>query len=183
MSMTPPSSDRDQQGEPVNAAEAVSGIASGHRVFIGTGPGEPESLVEAMTARAETLRDVHVIHCLTMGEAPYVAPRFAQNFRVTTLFIAPNVREAVLEGRADFVPVFLNEAPRLFAARYPLDWALVQLSPPDRHGFCSTGVSADVTVSAIRQARHVVAEINPRMPRTLGDTMVHVERLHAMTDE
>jgi 4-hydroxybutyrate CoA-transferase len=160
----------------------VSGIGSGHRVFIGTGPSEPEGLVEALSARGGTLRDVQIVHCLTMGKAPYVAPEFAQSFRVTTLFIAPNLREAVLEGRAEFVPVFLNEAPRLFETRYPIDWALVQLSPPDRHGFCSTGVSADVTVTAIRQARHVVAEINPRMPRTLGDTMVHLERLHAITE-
>ena len=167
---------------PVRAAEAVRGIASGHRVFIGTGPAEPESLVQAMTARADALRDVHVVHALTMGAAPYAAPELAKSFRVSTIFIAPNVREAVVDGRADFVPIFLSEAPRLFADRFRPDWALVQLSPPDRHGFCSTGISGDVTVGAIRHARYVVAEINPRMPRTFGDTLVHVDRLHAITE-
>jgi acyl-CoA hydrolase len=166
----------------VSPDEAVAGIASGERVFIGTGPAEPESLVQAMTARAAALRDVHVVHCLTMGSAPYVASGMAASFRVTTLFIAPNVREAVAEGRADFVPVFLNEAPRLLADRFRPDWALVQLSPPDRHGFCSTGISGDVTVGAIRHARRVVGEINVRMPRTLGDTAVHVDRLHAIAE-
>jgi 4-hydroxybutyrate CoA-transferase len=112
----------------------------------------------------------------------YTAPEFARSFRLTTPFIGPDIREAVAEGRADFVPVYLSEAPRLFADGHPVDWALVQLSPPDRHGFCSTGVSADATLSAVRHARHVVAEINPRMPRTLGDTMIHVDRLHAITE-
>ena len=135
-----------------------------------------------MTARAGALRDVHVVHALTMGAAPYAAPELAKSFRVSTIFIAPNVREAVVDGRADFVPIFLSEAPRLFADRFRPDWALVQLSPPDRHGFCSTGISGDVTVGAIRHARYVVAEINPRMPRTFGDTLVHVDRLHAITE-
>ena len=151
---------------PVSAAEAVSGIASGERIFIGTGPAEPESLVVAMTARAAGLRDVHVVHCLTAGTAS----------------IAPNVREAVADGRVDFVPVFLHEAPRLFADRYRPDWALVQLSPPDQHGFCSSGTSGDVTVGAMRHARHVVAEINRQMPRTFGDTRIHLDQLHAITE-
>src|SRR5262245_36455506 len=166
----------------VSASEAVSGIASGQRVYIATGPAEPESLVQAMTARAETLRDVHVVQSLTSGSAPYAAPEVAKSFRGSTIFIAPNLREAVVDGRADFVPIFLSEAPRLFADRFRPDWVLVQLSPPDRHGFCSTGISGDVTVGAIRHARHVVAEINPRMPRTLGDTLVHIDRLHAITE-
>jgi 4-hydroxybutyrate CoA-transferase len=161
-----------------DAKEAVAGIRSGERVFIGTGAAEPDSLVEALTARAGTLRDVRLVHALTFGPARYVVPEHAQSFRVTTFFIAPNLREAVADGRADFVPVFLHETGRLCQ---DLDWALVQLSPPDRHGFCSTGVSADITVHAIRAARHVVAEINPRMPRTLGDTLVHVDRLAAVT--
>src|SRR5215813_2003341 len=179
---TPPTARGHSRLAPVTPAEAVAGIASGHRVFIGTGPAEPESLVQAMTARAAALRDVHVVHCLTMGTAPYAAPGLARSFQVTTLFIAANVRDGVAEGRVDFVPVFLHEAPRLFADRFRPDWALVQVSPPDRHGFCSTGISGDVTVSAIRHARRVVAEINPRMPRSYGDTAVHVDRLHAITE-
>ncbi len=165
--------------KPVTADEAVRGIRSGERVYIGTGAAEPDSLVEALTARAGSLRDVQVLQALTFGPARYVAPEHARSFRVTTFFIAPNVRGAVADGRADFVPVFLHETGRLCQN---VDWALVQLSPPDRHGFCSTGVSADITVSALRSARNVVAEINPRMPRTLGDTQVHVDRLTAVTE-
>jgi 4-hydroxybutyrate CoA-transferase len=164
------------------AAGAVAGIASGDRVFIGSGAAEPVSLVEAMTDRAPELRDVNVLHIFTMGCAPYVEPQYEPSFRHTAFFVGPNVREAVQQGRADFVPVFLTEIPKLFATRYPLDWALVQLSPPDRHGYCTVGVSADLVVSAIRNARHVVAELNPRMPRTLGDTAVHVSRLDATVE-
>jgi acyl-CoA hydrolase len=164
---------------PVTPDEAVSGIRSGERVFVGSGAAEPDSLVEALTARAGTLRDVRLVHALTFGPARYVAPEHAQSFRVTTFFIAPNLREAVADGRADFVPVFLHETGRLCQ---DVDWALVQLSPPDRHGFCSTGISADITVHAVRAARHVVGEINPRMPRTLGDTLVHVDQLAAVTE-
>jgi 4-hydroxybutyrate CoA-transferase len=164
---------------PVTPDEAVRGIRSGDRVFIGSGAAEPDSLVEALTARAGALRDVRLLHALTFGPARYVAPEHAESFRVTTFFIAPNVREAVAEGRADFVPIFLHETGRLCR---DVDWALVQLSPPDRHGFCSTGVSADVTVHALRTARHVAAEINPRMPRTAGDTAIHVDRLETVTE-
>ena len=164
---------------PVTPDEAVSGIRSGDRVYIGSGAAEPDSLVEALTARAPALRDVRLLHALTFGPARYAAPEHAASFRVTTFFISPNVREAVAAGRADFVPVFLHETGRLCQ---DLDWALVQLSPPDRHGFCSTGVSADVTVAALRTARHVAAEINPRMPRTLGDTLVHIDRLARITE-
>lgn len=164
---------------PVTPDEAVSGIRSGDRVYIGTGAAEPDALVEALTARAGELRDVRILQALTFGAARYAAPEHARSFRVTTFFIAPNLRQAVADGRADFVPVFLHETGRLCEN---IDWALVQLSPPDRHGFCSTGVSADISVPALRSARHIAAEINPRMPRTLGDTLIHVDRLSAITE-
>jgi acyl-CoA hydrolase len=166
----------------VSAADAVAGIGSGERVLVGSGAAEPVSLVEAMTDRAGELRDVSVVHLVTLGRAPYVEPRYQGSFRHTAFFVGPNVREAVGEGRADFVPIHLHEIPGLFEDRYPIDWALVQLSPPDRHGYCTVGVSADVVVSAIRHARHVVAEINPHMPRTLGGTIVHVSRLRAVVE-
>lgn len=162
----------------VSAGDAVAGIQSGDRVFIGSGAAEPSVLVDAMTARAPELRDVNVLHILTLGNAPYVAPEYAESFRHTAFFIGHNVRSAVQEGRADFMPIFLGEIPALFAERLPLDWALVQLSPPDKHGYCTVGVAADVVVSAIRHARHVVAEINPNMPRTWGNTIIHVDKLH-----
>ncbi|MBK8205200.1 MAG: acetyl-CoA hydrolase/transferase family protein [Planctomycetes bacterium] len=164
----------------VTASDAVAGVKSGQRVFIGSGAGEPSSLVAALTARAGELRDVNVLHILTLGEAPYVAPQYAASFRHTAFFIGRNVREAVQDGRADFMPIFLSEIPALFESRLPLDWAFVQLSPPDKHGWCTVGVSADVVMGALRHARHIVAEINPRMPRTWGNTIVHVSRLHAM---
>jgi 4-hydroxybutyrate CoA-transferase len=162
--------------------QAVAGIRSGQRVFIGSGAAEPASLVRAMTARANELRGVQVLHILTLGEAPYVAPEYAESFRHTAFFIGHNVRQAVQEGRADFMPIFLGEIPALFKDRLPLDYALVQLSPPDRHGWCTVGVSADVVVSAIRNARHVVAEFNPNMPRTWGNTIIHVDQLHAVVE-
>ncbi len=165
-----------------SASEAVAEIRSGERVFIGSGAAEPERLVEAMTARASELRNVDIYSILTLGSAPYVAPQYAASFRHVAFFIGPNVREAVQEGRAEFMPIFLSEIPALFHERVPLDWALVQLSPPDRHGYCTVGVAADVVVSAIRNARHVIAEINPAMPRTWGDTLVHVSQLHAAVE-
>lgn len=163
----------------VSAAQAVVGIQSGQRVFIGSGAAEPGTLVTALTARAPELRDVSLLHILTLGAAPYAAPEMADHFRHTAFFIGPNVRQAVQDGRADFVPIFLSEIPALFERRMPLDWALVQVSPPDRHGWCTVGVSADVVAGALRHARHVVAELNPAMPRTHGDTLIHVSRLHA----
>ena len=162
-----------------HAAEAVSRIRSGERVFVGSGAAEPERLVEAMTARHAELRNVEIYSILTLGGAPYVAPRYAESFRHVAFFVGPNTREAVQSGRADFMPIFLSEIPALFRERVPLDWALVQLSAPDKHGYCTVGVAADVVIAAIRNARHVVAEINSNMPRTWGDTLVHVSEIHA----
>ena len=127
----------------LSAAEAVSGIRSGDRVFIGGIACPPESLVEAIAARAHELGDVWIWHLPLLGKVPFIAPEFSRSFRVTTSFIGPDLREPVAEGRADFVPAFLSETPKLFGARYPIDWAVVQLSPPDRQGFCSAGVSVD----------------------------------------
>lgn len=166
----------------VSAEEAVSIIKSEDRVFVGSGAAEPNVLVNAMTARADELRDVNVLHILTLGDAPYVAAEYAESFRHTAFFIGPNVREAVAEGRADFMPIFLGEIPALFKERLPLDVALVHLSPPDKHGYCTVGVAADVVVSAVRHARRVVAEINPKMPRAWGNTIIHVDDIHAAVE-
>jgi acyl-CoA hydrolase len=165
----------------VQAEEAVSCIASGHRVYIHGGVATPLRLVDAMTARAPELRDVELVHLHTEGSAPYVAPGMEDSFHVNALFVAANLRSAVNEGRADYVPVFLSEIPALFrSSAMPLDVALVQVSPPDRHGFCSLGVSVDVTRAAVDMARFVVAQVNPRMPRTHGDGLVPMSRFHAM---
>jgi 4-hydroxybutyrate CoA-transferase len=164
------------------AAEAVARIQAGDRVFVGSGAAEPERLVEAMTARHAELEGVEVYSILTLGKAPYVAPQYAGRFRHVAFFIGPNTREAVQSGRADFMPIFLSEIPALFRQRVPIDWALVQLSPPDKHGYCTVGVAADVVVSAIRNAKHVIAELNSNMPRTWGDTLVHVSELDAVVE-
>jgi len=164
------------------AAAAVAEIRSGERVFVGSGAAEPERLVEAMTARHEQLRGVEVYSILTLGGAPYVAPEYAASFRHVAFFIGHNTREAVQSGRADFMPIFLSEIPALFRERVPIDWALIQVSPPDKHGYCTVGVAADVVVSAMRHAKHVVAEINSNMPRTWGDTLIHASELHAAVE-
>jgi len=158
----------------VSAEEAVAVIRSGERVFIHSIAAAPQRLIAAMTARASELRVVEIISLHTEGPAPYAAPELARSFRVNTIFVSANVRRAVEEGRADYLPVFLSEVPQLFrAGALPLDVALVQVSPPDRHGFCSLGTSVDVSRAAVQTARTVIAQVNPRMPRTHGDGMIH----------
>ena len=160
----------------VSAAEAVSVLTSRCRVFVHTAAAAPQRLVAAMTERAPELRHVEVCHLHTEGPAPYVAPEARESFSVRSFFVGANVRAAVASGEADYVPVFLSEVPALFRRGVlPLDVALVQVSPPDAHGLCSLGVSVDASLEAVRHARHVVAEVNPRMPRTHGDGFVHVD--------
>jgi acyl-CoA hydrolase len=166
----------------VSAAEAVRDIRSGERVFSGGIACTPTKLLAALAERGGELRGVKMSHMILMGEAPHTAPDLCDSFSTDCLFLGPSTREAVLANRADFVPCFLHEAPRLLAGRHAPDWALVQLTPPDRHGFCSVGLSGDVVIGAIRNAKRVVAELNPHMPRTLGDTLVHVDRLHAVVE-
>jgi acyl-CoA hydrolase/GNAT superfamily N-acetyltransferase len=163
------------------AAEAVSKVRSGQRVFIGSGAAEPQLLVEALARRGPELADTQITHILTLGVAPYADPKLMDGFRHNALFIGPNVRAAVAEGRADFTPVFLSEVPRLFhRGKMPIDVALIQVSPPDEHGYCSYGVSVDVTKAGAESARYVVAEINPNMPRTLGDSFIHIDHIDVL---
>lgn len=160
------------------AATALACIESGNRIYLGGGAGVPVSLIDDLTKRAPDLRNVEVTHVLIFAEAPYVQPQYAQSFRHNALFIGHSVRQAVHEGRADFTPVFLSEIPALFKnGTLPLDVALISLSPPDEHGFCSFGVEVGATKPAAESARVVVAEVNRRMPRTLGDSFIHVSRL------
>jgi 4-hydroxybutyrate CoA-transferase len=160
----------------VSTEEAVAVIKSGDRVFVHSVAAAPTRLLEALTARAAELRVVEIVSIHTEGAAPYAAPEHAKSFRVNALFVGANVRRAVEDGRADYLPVFLSEVPQLFRAGIlPLDVALVQVSPPDRHGFCSLGVSVDVSRAAVQTARTVIAQVNPRMPRTHGDGIIHVD--------
>jgi acyl-CoA hydrolase len=162
----------------VSAQEAVAVVKPGDRVFVHSVAAAPRVLLEAMTARAPELRVVEVVSLHTEGAAPYAAPEMAPSFRVNSLFVGQNVRQAVAEGRADYLPVFLSEVPKLFRTGIlPLDVALVQVSPPDRHGFCSLGVSVDVTRAAVQMAKTVIAQVNPRMPRTHGDGLIHEESI------
>jgi 4-hydroxybutyrate CoA-transferase len=167
----------------VSAEEAVAVVKSGQRVFVHSVAAAPRRLLEALTARASELRVVEIVSIHTEGDAPYAAPEHAKSFRVNALFVGANVRPAVEEGRADYLPVFLSEVPQLFRAGIlPLDVALVHVSPPDRHGYCSLGVSVDVTRAAVQTARTVIAQVNPRMPRTHGDGLIHLDAIDYLVD-
>jgi 4-hydroxybutyrate CoA-transferase len=160
------------------AEEAARAIRSGDHVWIHAGCNNPEELVRAMVGRAGELRDVCVSHLLTFGSLDYVAPCYQGSFRHRALFTGPNARQAVNEGRADYVPIHLSEIPRLIdTGALPVDVALVHLSPPDEHGFCSYGVGVECTKAAAERARTVVALVNRQMPRSLGDSCIHVSRL------
>lgn len=160
------------------AEAAVSGVRSGQHVWVHAGCNNPEELVAALVARADELRDVTVSHLLTFGRADYAQARYARSFRHRALFTGHNVREAVQEGRADFVPVHLSEIPRLIqTGDLPVDVAFVHVSPPDEHGFCSYGVGVECTKAAAEKAKTVVAVVNRRMPRSLGDSFIHASRL------
>ncbi|MDW8065067.1 MAG: acetyl-CoA hydrolase/transferase C-terminal domain-containing protein [Anaerolineae bacterium] len=156
-------------------------IRSGMRVFLSGNCGVPQQLLAALVEYAPALEGVEIVQVLTVGPADYVAPGMERHIRVNTLFISDNVRRAVQEGRADFTPCFLSEIPGLFrSGRLALDVALIQVSPPDEHGFCSFGVEVGITKPAAHSARIVIAEVNDHMPRTLGDSFIHVSRLTAI---
>src|SRR5215472_13719384 len=166
-----------------SADEALCQVDSGMRVYIQPGCAEPETLVETLMRRAPALRDVEIVHMMTMGAAPYVAPEMAGHFRHNAVFIGPNVREAVNAGRADYTPIYLSEIEELFeSGAMPIDMALVEVSPPDSHGYCSFGVGVDTTLTAAKCARYVVAQVNSYMPRTYGDSFIHVSDIDAVVE-
>jgi len=170
-------------GKLVSAEQAVADIQRGQRVFIGSGAAEPQALVRALADRGDQLADNQLIHVRSLGVAPYAESKFSDKFRYNTFFIGDNVRGAVAEGRADYTPMFLSEVPQLFhRGKVPIDVALIQVTPPDEHGFCSHGVSVDIVKAAAGSARTVVAEINPRMPRTLGDSFIHLAAIDLLVE-
>jgi len=163
--------------------EALSVVRSGMRVYIQPGCAEPETLVEALLKRAPSVRDIEVVHLLTLGCADYVKPEMEGHFRHNAIFIGANVREAVNDGRADYTPVYLSEVEELFeSGAMPLDVALIQVSPPDRHGFCSFGVGVDTTLTAAKCARYVIAQVNDQMPRTYGDSFIHLNQIDTFVE-
>ena len=159
----------------VSPDQAVEGIKSGDQVYVHCAAAAPSVLLDALVARAQELEGVGVIHLHIEGPGPHLAPEMAKHFRHRALFIGPNARAAVNEGRADYVPVFLSDVPRLFESHaMPLDAVLVNATPPDRHGFCSLGTSVEAMHAAIRAAKTVIVQFNTAMPRTLGDSFIHV---------
>jgi acetyl-CoA hydrolase len=163
------------------AEEAAGLIESGQRVYLTGNCSVPQKVLRAITERAPQLTGVEIIQVLTVGPADYVRPEMAGHLRVNTFFISDNVRAAVNEGLADYSPCMLSEIPGHFKSRrLPLDAALIHVSPPDEHGFCSYGVEVGITKSAAQSAAKVIAEVNPRMPRTLGDSFIHIGKLDAI---
>jgi acyl-CoA hydrolase len=163
----------------VSAREAVQVIKSNDRVFVHTAAAAPQELIDAMTERASELRNVEVCHLHIEGNAPYADPNLRDSFHVNSLFIGHNVRHTLKAGNGSYTPVFLSEVPHLFrSGKLPIDVALIQVSPPDKHGYCSLGISIEATLAAVESAKHVIAKVNPRMPRTHGDGIIHISRLN-----
>lgn len=158
-----------------SAAEAISIVKPGNNIYLHTAGATPISLVQALTDRADELYNVSIYQMHTEGPAPYAEPEFEDVFIINSMFIGGNVRKAHKEGRANFIPSFLSEVPIMLRnGTIPCDVALVQVSPPDKHGYCSLGISVDATKAAVDVADVVIAQVNPRMPRTHGDGLIHV---------
>ena len=160
------------------AEKAVECVRSGDHVWLHAGCNNPEELVRALVARADELENVEVAHLLTFGYAEHTNAKHQKSFRHRAMFTGGNVRQAVNEGRADWVPVFLSEIPRLInSGLQPVDVAMIHLSPPDEHGFCSYGVGVECSKAAAERASKVLALVNKQMPRSLGDAFIHVSKL------
>jgi len=163
--------------------QAVKIIKSNDRVYIQAAAAAPQSLINAMAARHEELRNVEVCHLHIEGDAPYADPKYGDSFHVNSFFIGPNVRHTLKAGNGSYTPVFLSQLPLLFKKNIvPLDVALIQVSPPDKHGYCSLGVTVAATLAAIDNAKHVIAQINPNMPRTHGDGIIHISELDTFVE-
>lgn len=170
-------------GKYVTAPEAVKVVQSNDRVYIHAAGATPNVLTKALTERASELRNVEICHLHTEGPAPYANPDLAESFHVNSFFIAKNVRHTLIAGNGSYTPVFLSELPRLFRKKVvPLDVVFIHVSPPDNHGYCSLGVSVEATVAAIESAKTVIAQVNPNMPRTFGDGILHVSEIDFLVD-
>jgi acetyl-CoA hydrolase len=163
----------------ISADQAVRIIKSGQRIFLTGNCSVPQTILAALVRYAPSLENVEICHALTVGPADYVSPELNNHLRVNTMFISKNVRQAIHEGRADFTPVLLSEFPLLFSKNLlPVDVALIHVSPPDEHGFCSLGIEVGLTKSPAESAQIIIAEVNQQMPRTLGDSFIHMSRIH-----
>lgn len=167
----------------VTAAIAVQVVKSGDRVYMQAAAAAPTILSNALTERAAELKNVEICHLHLEGEARYANPEFAESFHVNSFFIGANVRHTLKAGNGSYTPVFLSELPNLFRKNVlPIDVAFIHVSPPDRHGYCSLGVSVEATVAAIENAKIVVAQVNPQMPRTFGDGILHVSEINFLVE-
>ncbi len=170
-------------GKYVTAAEAVQVVKSGDRVYVQAAAATPTILTKALTDRASELRNVEICHLHTEGDAPYANPELVESFHVNSFFIGANVRHTLKAGNGSYTPVFLSELPLLFRKNVvKLDVAFIHVSPPDSHGYCSLGVSVEASVAAIENAKIVVAQVNPQMPRTFGDGILHVSEIDYLVD-
>jgi len=163
--------------------EALSFIKTGDHIFIGSACGEPQYLVKGLVEMANHLADNEILHVHTLGVAPYAKPIYSNRFRLNAFFVGINAREAVVEGRADYTPVFLSDLPHLISNNIvPIDVALIQITPPDEHGFCSLGVSVEITKTATKKAKLVIAQVNKYMPRVFGDSFIHVNDIDIVVE-
>lgn len=163
------------------APSAMKLIRPGNTIFIGTGCGQPQHLVDSLVKHSSHIYDAHIVHLLTMGAAPYADASFRERFKTNSLFVADNVRDALNKGIGDYTPIFLSEIPAEFeSGRIPIDAALIAVTPPDPNGLCSLGVSVDIVKSAAANAKYVIAQVNTRMPRTFGDSFVHVNNIDVL---
>lgn len=164
----------------VSAAEAVKLIESGNNIFVHTAAATPEILLNAMVERANELSDVHLYHMHIEGEAKHVQPQYQGIFTDHSFFVGANVRKAVQQGRADYIPIFYSEVPRVLRKGViPIDVAMIQVSPPDTHGYCSLGVSVETSLAGVKSAKKVIAQVNPNMPRSHGDGIIHISSIDA----
>lgn len=173
----------DYEKKKTTAEAALGVLQSRERVFIHMAAGAPQALIEALCQRVMSLHGVEILHCINLGLAPYCEPEFEPHCRHNAIFVAANTRKAVQAGRADSIPVFLHEVEGLFAdGTLPIDIALIQVSPPDRSGHMSLGAAVDISLSAARAARYVIAQVNPRVPRTLGDSFLTIDEVDAIVE-
>ena len=174
---------RSYDEKKTSLGEALSLIKTGDHIFIGSACGEPQFLVNGLVEKASHLADNEILHVHTLGVAPYAKPIYSDRFRLNAFFVGVNTRSAVAEGRADYTPMFLSELPKLIAkGMIPIDVALIQVTPPDEHGFCSLGVSVEITKTASGKAKLVIAQVNREMPRVLGDSFVHVNDIDVIVE-
>lgn len=174
---------RNYEDKKMGLKEALGLIKTGDHIFIGSACGEPQYLVKGLVEKADHLADNEILHVHTLGVAPYTKPIYSDRFRLNAFFVGINTREAVAEGRADYTPIFLSDLPHAISEGLVLiDVALIQVTPPDEHGFCSLGVSVEITKTASEKSKLVIAQVNRQMPRVLGDSFIHINDVDVIVE-